>query len=286
MDTESPESGETTDEEDPSTAYIDLGEGDGEVDSGAEDGEAGNADPTPPEEPEKSLDKPPEAKELEELKERLKKAEKDRDRAFYNLRNAKKQPEEKTDPAFTDAQLLSLWEEHKDDPAVAIQIMKEIGKQQGKSQAIDAVKEKEISAIKNDVEKFMVDRFPDYSNEESPMRAEIDKSKKMLHIENHPLGDFFAVAGNALLKMDSMLAAAKKQAREEALREKQEEGRKKAIKENSPASSKPKAKPSADSGDGKYLATAKQMGFNKRQTERYLQMMKNAAKKNQIVIND
>ena len=220
---------------------------------------------------------------IAKLKAEKEKAEKDRDRAFYNLRNAKKsEKKESKEPEFTDAQLLDLIETHREDPAVMLQIMKQVSKQQSGEMADTKIKSQELKAKKQQIDGFLTQNYGPYMDDGNPVSQELKKAKEFFHINDHPLGDYLAVAAMELANLPVTVEAVKKQAVEEALKKNGETSRKKAIKESSTGTSKPKSKvePSPDNdNESRWLANAKQFNFDKKQTESYIKMMKSAAAK-------
>lgn len=280
--------------EDNESAIIDLGGTDKEEDTSQEDTQGNEEDSEKQEEVEEAVDDSSERDEedpqaiIARLKAEKEKAEKDRDRAFYNLRNAKKtEKKESKEPEFSDAQLLDLIETHREDPAVMLQIMKQVSKQQSGEMAETKIKSQEIKQKKAQIDQFIVQNYAPFVNDDTPEHQELQRAKAFMHIEDHPLGDYLAIAALELAGLPKTIEQVKKQAVEEALKKNGEESRKKAIKETATGGSKPKNKVVAtvDEDTNQYLATAKQMGLNKEQTKRYLQMVQNA-KKRSIIVND
>ena len=221
------------------------------------------------------------------LKAEKEKAEKDRDRAFYNLRNAKKsEKKESKEPEFTDAQLLDLIETHREDPAVMLQIMKQVSKQQSGEMADTKIKSQELKAKKQQIDGFLQQNYGAYIDDGNPANQELQKTKDFFHINDHPLADYLAVSALELANLPNIIETVKKQAVEEALKKNGETSRKKAIKESSTGSSKPKKKvepESVDDNESRWLANAKQFNFDKKQTESYIKMMKSAAAKKRSI---
>jgi hypothetical protein len=278
--------------EDNESAVIDLGTKSEDEDSGKNDTQADESDSQEKEETEESVGEVSEPDEdpqeiIARLKAEKEKAEKDRDRAFYNLRNAKKtEKKESKEPEFTDAQLLDLIETHREDPAVMLQIMKQVSKQQSGIEAESKIKSKDIESKKQNIDTFLATNYGRFIDDGTPEYQDVQKAKEFLHLDDHPLSDFLAIASMQLSQLPNIIEHVKKQAVEEALKKNGEKSRKKAIKETSTGESKPTKKVVATDDDtSQYLATAKQMGLDKEQTKKYLQMVQNA-KKRSIIVNE
>ena len=279
--------------EDNESAIIDLGTKETDENSVENDTQGNEEDSEKQEEAEESVGDVPKSDEedpqeiIARLKAEKEKAEKDRDRAFYNLRNAKKaEKKESKEPEFTDAQLLDLIETHREDPAVMLQIMKQVSKQQSGVTAESKIKSQEIKAKKQNIDTFLATNYGRFIDDGTPEYQDVQKAKEFLHLDDHPLSDFLAIASMQLSQLPNIIEQAKKQAVEEALKKNGEASRKKAIKESSTGESKPTKKVVATDDDtSQYLATAKQMGLSKEQTKKYLQMVQNA-KKRSIIVNE
>lgn len=233
-------------------------------------------------------DEAEEPNELDTLRAELEKARKDRDRAFYKLRQQSQQkPDDKkseTESHFSDAQLVQLIAEHNDEPEILLQIMKQVNKQEGKQTAEATVKAQEIKQRRAEIEKWMSENVPDVLDNESEHYQQVTNARSMLHLDDHPFGDFLGVAAQFLMAYPQTVEQIKKEARESALKEKGETTRKKTIKENTQSGGKPKTKPAV--GDDKIDAQVKEMtkrlNFSKEAAENYRQMlMKNA---NRVVV--
>lgn len=291
METVLAEAGEENDE----SAIIDLGKTGQEETQGEEDHQGNEEDSEKQEETEVTVGDSSEGDEEDpqELIARLRaeneKAKKDRDRAFYNLRNAKKtEKKESKEPEFSDAQLLDLLEQHSDDKPVMLQIIKQVAKQQSGDMADAKIKGQEIKQKKATIDNFVLQNYSTFVTDDTPEHQELQKAKAFMHIEDHPLGDYLAIAALELAGLPKTIEQVRKSAVEEALKKNGEAGRKKAVKETSMGDSKPKKKiveSDDDNSESRFLATAKQMGLNKEQTKTYLKMVKNA-KKRSIIVNE
>ena len=272
--------------EDPGEQVISLDEGEETVDSDEADNEEVPQDPdeevqTDEVEVEEPIDEKSELqKELDRLKAEKEKLQKDRDRAFYNLRKAKAEnkPDKKdSEVEFSDTQLLQLIEEHRDDPAVMLQLMKQVSKQQGKAQAVDAVKAAEIKQVKSQMDNFLVENFPAYVQDETVESQELTKAKALLSIDDHPFSDFLSVAGMMLMRLPAIQKEAFENGKAEALKKNGEDTRKRNIRESNLGPGKPKTKAAVVSDTEKIAkANAKQMGMTESQYKRYLQLLKGA----------
>jgi hypothetical protein len=255
-------------EEDDGELIVDLpGEEDDDEDKEAE-----------PEKPEKAEPEKQPPEDLDNLKAELERAKKDRDKAFYELRKATKTAEKREEsPKFTDAQIVELLSTHKDDPAVLFQIMKQVSSQEGAAKAKVAVEDQEVQTIRKTADDFISNNFPSYLKEDSEDRHKLAKAKGILRVEDHPLGDFLGVAGIALMQLPNIIENIKKQAAEDAAKAHTEQARKKAIKETSPASSKPKTKGSTTSDiDSNAREVIEKLGLTGAAAKTYVKMLRNA----------
>ena len=284
--------------EDNESAIIDLGGKTTDEEAVEEDTQGNEEDSEKQEEVEEPVGDVPKSDDedpqeiIARLKAEKEKAEKDRDRVFYKSRKydeliaKQSEKKEKKEPEFTDAQLLDLIETHREDPAVMLQIMKQVSKQQSGVTAESKIKSQEIKAKKQNIDTFLATNYGRFIDDGTPEYQDVQKAKEFLHLDDHPLSDFLAIASMQLSQLPNIIEQAKKQAVEEALKKNGEASRKKAIKESSTGDSKPTKKVVATDDDtSQYLATAKQMGLDKEQTKKYLQMVGNA-KKRSIIVNE
>ena len=219
-------------------------------------------------------------KELEALRQSNEKLQKDNNRLGYALRHQSKEKEKEKDPGFTDQQLVGLMREHKDDPDVLFQVVKQMVKQEGTEVKKAAVDSAETARVKQNLDGFLDEKFPDWRNTESEVRGHIDSTMEGFQLKDHPFGEFLSMAAHIATNVDKIIEDHVKEAKSEALKEKAESSRKKNIKKNSLSKSKKTEKKAALPDD--YKEVADQMGLTESQRKIYAKMRK--AGSNQITV--
>ena len=212
------------------------------------------------------------AAQLKERDDKLAKQEKkikEMNRSFYGMRKelkSMKDVKESQDTTFTDEQLRGIIDKNRDDPDVMLQIMKQVAKQTGGDAAKGQVDAANISTRRKELDLPLTKTWPDAHDEGSEDHASLQEAKDYFYLTDHPLGDFLAGAGTALMQMDDVLEKTKKEARKTALNV--ESKRKKIIKGNSLQVPKNKdSKLKALSKDSQ--AVAKQIGLSPSATKIY-----------------
>ena len=107
----------------------------------------------------------------------LRKDKNDLKKALHEARQEKKKPKEEETP-LTDAELMQILQEHKDDPGIMLNTMKYMVKQQVNGVKKDAVNEVEINEKKKQYDAILYERYPEYSDEDSPIRKSAEKAKE------------------------------------------------------------------------------------------------------------
>ena len=138
--------------------------------------------------------------------ERLRKHTKDLNIALHKERQAKKQLTQKGDEEapLTDAQIVGLLEAHEGDAATQLQIMKYVAQQSQKKGTEEAVNQAEVSRMKKEIDSLILDSFPDLAKEDSELRVGVNTTKDNLFLDDHPLGDFLAVAAMVYNDLDNI----------------------------------------------------------------------------------
>ena len=241
---------------------------------------------------EKAEDKPAEkvetpdyGKQITELQAKNEELQKQLNRKFYNLR--KESREKKTEgaegdkPQFTDAQLLKILEEHRDDPAVTLQVMKHMTEQAAKTTKKEAVEDSTLLQQKTQADTWLKANIPQLYEEGSELREKTDEIRSTLRLNDHPLGDFLAVAAAQVSAIPNMIKQAREDERKKALAEAAETSRKAAVKGGGPASAKADHKGGTD--ETSFRASGKSMGLTGSQLDIYIQMRKNAKNQRQVM---
>jgi hypothetical protein len=230
------------------------------------------------EEPEKEPDDEMKSR-FDKLEENYKLASKhidDLNRSMSGLRKENKKLRETTkqedkDASFTDAQLIQIMEENKDDPGVMLHAMKELVKQSNADLKDVTEKNIEISRKKSEVDGFMAP-WKEYVEKNS---EGVDKVVDYLGIQDHFAKEHLAVGSMILNNWQKLVEQFKEEGRKEALSGISEETRKGQIKNNKPDTNTDDI-PGTDGGaPSNWRETAKLLGMNKKQQEKYYSWMKN-----------
>lgn len=268
LDVEDPdkddESGDDKSGDDDDDVILDLGDDDA-GDDDAEDDKSGDDD---------SKDKP----DADDLSSKLEKLETDitdrtkkmadldvaiteANRKLHGIRQekgAEKKGEPEEEATFTNAQLVQILEEHKDEPEVMLRIV-----EQKVKQAVKGVKDETLDATKveaqaKEMNGILNERYPELKDAGSELRANVDESKAILGMEDHPYGDFLGMAGIVLHQLPNLMKQAHEAGKQEALKGKGEEHRKAAIQSTSLAGSG-KGKPGTEATVTKDMADVEKM---------------------------
>jgi len=202
---------------------------------------------------------------------KLDESQKEINRLGYALRTASKKPETKDNSGFSDAQLLEIYNEHKDDPQVAFQVLKELAKNVGKDVETNAEKKAEIVQQKKQVEGYLDRTWPTWKEEGSEVHKHIQKTKSELFLDDHPLGDFLAMASMEFRRIPMIIKQVHEYAKKEALENKAEKGRKDKIHNGKPdgTTSKP-SKSKAVSLSQTEEETAKKLGLDPKKYAKFI----------------
>lgn len=267
------ESGDTAHDENPDPTVFSVGE-----------------EPEPAEKPEekpaeKAAETPDYGKQITELQAKNEELQKQLNRKFYNLRKESREKKaESTEgdkPQFTDAQLLKILEEHRDDPAVTLQVMKHMTEQAAKATKKEAVEDSTLNQQKTQAETWLKQNIPQLYEEGSELREKTDEIRSTLRLNDHPLGDFLAVAAAQVSAIPNMIKQAREDERKKALAEAAEASRKAAVKGGGPANARADHKGGSGDETG-FRASGKAMGLTGGALDLYISMRKNA--KNQRVV--
>jgi hypothetical protein len=154
---------------------------------------------------------------------------------------------------FTDAQFKAILDEHGSDWGVAMNVLKQMVKQEqtkGSKQVLDDVETKQV---RTNLDGFLSREWPEVLQEGTEAHTNVEKAKEHFRIQDSPYGTYLASGAVLLSNMPTIVKKIKEDARREAL-----EGKTEA----------PKGLP-VD-----VTSKAKQMGLNKRQTEIYAKLLK------------
>lgn len=229
------------------------------------------------EEPEEEPEQPEWAKEKAELESRLEKTEREKNWAAAQLRKLQQDTKPSGDDKkvhFTDEQIVGIIQEHQDDPAVLLQVFKQVAKQEGEGLVESKVKNQEITRFKESAEEWLRDRVPDFFQDDSPVRAAVEKMKPHLGLDDHPMADILTLGQVYVANIDAIRKEEYERGRKEALGETAETRRKQGIKNTKPA---PAKKGGTSTGHGltaSQLETAKNLGLEGDALKNYAAMLK------------
>ena len=237
----------------------------------------------PEDKPAEKAETPDYGKQITELQAKNEELQKQLNRKFYNLRKESKKAEstEGDKPQFTDAQLLKILEEHRDDPAVTLQVMKHMTEQAAKTTKKEAVEDSTLLQQKTQADTWLKANIPQLYEDGSELREKTDEIRSTLRLNDHPLGDFLAVAAAQVSAIPNMIKQAREDERKKALAEAAETSRKAAVKGGGPASAKADHKGGTD--ETSFRASGKSMGLTGSQLDIYIQMRKNAKNQRQVM---
>jgi archaellum component FlaC len=254
-------------------------------------------DPEEPGDKEKTKDKPKDSDKDsdkdtpdDELKSRFEKLEKNYNRASSHIEDLNKaisglRKENKDlkksvnkpdkDGDFTDAQLVQIIDENKDDPGVLVHAVKQLIKQNNADLKELTDKKVDIARKRTEIDGVMkgwqayIDK-----NQDS-----VDKAIDYHGLDDHPFKEHLALGAIMVTAWPKMVESIKEEAKKEALSGVSEEARKKNIKNNKPDTSGDRT----NTGDGEtpssWAEAAERLGLNKKQRERYFNLMKKSSKK-------
>lgn len=202
-------------------------------------------------------------------------------KAIHGLRQENKKL--KTSPADTDesgeapltkAQLTGLIEEHKDDPNTMLNIIEYVSKQAASKTKKDAVNEIEISQTKRQADEFMTQNFPDVQKEGTELKGIVDETRSKLFLDDHPLSDQLTLGALIMYDLENIKKASFEQGKEESLKGKAEDKRKKDVndKKLTPSGKKGGDKKGESSLTSDQEDVAKRLGLSKRGRAMYAKL--------------
>jgi hypothetical protein len=209
---------------------------------------------------------------------------------YFKMRNKREaeKPAESKAPPFTKAQLLRVLEEHQGEPAVQLQVwdsMLESALSQNEKKFTETA---EITAKKSQTESWLRQNAPALFDDGSELRMQTDTMRQQMKLEDHPLGDFLAVAAAQMAAYPEMLKKEVEKAREEErkklLGETSEKARKGAIKGAAPAGGKRSPSAAGAADEATYIKQAKGMGLTGDAVTEYVKIRKNAAKNSKTIM--
>lgn len=220
-----------------------------------------------------------ETKKLRSENETLKEKEKQWKRDTYEARKIREKQAgldtNKDEKPLNDGQLAKLLGDasNEGDANVQLNVLKYLADRVSKGNVKDAVNAAEMSRKADDFTKQLTERFPDIADPTSDMRADIDKTKEMLGIVDHPYGDIFATGFRLFEDMDTLTDAAFESGKEEALKGTADEKRKQEIKEKALPPSKTPGYKKTHGLNASQLETATQMGLTQDQLPAYSKLV-------------
>ena len=137
--------------------------------------------------------KAPTAEDIAKERDELVRKNKDLNRALHEARTAKK-AETKEEVVLTDEQIKGLLEEYKDDPATLMNVMKYMAQQAAKGEAKKTISDADVVRKKKEAEDYIYKTYPDLTVEDSQLRAQVNRVKDELGIQEHPFGELFGTA--------------------------------------------------------------------------------------------
>jgi hypothetical protein len=272
------ESDDTARDENPDPMVFSVGDDTSQAD----------ADDKKEEKPAEKAETPDYGKQITELLAKNEELQKQLNRKFYNLRKESKEKkaegaETGEKPQFTDAQLLKILEEHRDDPSVTLQVMKHMTEQAARVTKKEAVEDTAILQQKIQAESWLKQNIPQLYEDGSELREKTDEIRSTLRLNDHPLGDFLAVAAAQVSAIPNMIKQAREDERKKALAEAAEASRKAAVKGGGPAGNKGIDHKGGGGEEASFRASGKSMGLTGGALELYITMRKNAKNQRQVM---
>jgi hypothetical protein len=164
----------------------------------------------------------PKLKTMEQRLTRLEEDKKNLKIALHKERQEKKAAKAAPDdPVLTDEQLEKILEENPDS-ATQLKVVRYMAEKIAKGERKTAIEDVNAGQRSREMNKLLLDRYPDLADEGSAMRVEIEETKENLGISDHPYGDFFAVGARVLENLPTILTNAYEKGKKEALGEKAE----------------------------------------------------------------
>jgi hypothetical protein len=265
--------GDSPQDENPDPTVFSVGEEDPPADK-------------PEDKPADKVETPDYGKQVAELQAKNEELQKQVNRKFYNLRKESKKPEgvEAGDkPQFTDAQMLKILEEHRDDPAVTLQVIKHMTEQAGAKIKKEAVEDSTIVQQKTQADTWLRANIPQLYEEGSELREKTDEIRQTLRLNDHPLGDFLAVAAAQVSAIPNMIKQAREDERKKALAEAAETSRKAAVKGGGPAGNTKSDHKGGGGDESGFRTSGKAMGLTGSALDLYISMRKNAKNQRQVM---
>jgi len=228
----------------------------------------------------------PEPKAKDDVEQRLAKIEKDYTSASAHIMDLQKalhatRQENKSlkegkgagEEVFTDAQLKAILEEHGSDWGVAMNVFRQMAKQEQAKAGKQIVDDVETKQVRTNLDGFLSREWPEAMQDGSEARNAIQSAKEHFRLDSHPYGDFLAASAHAMTNIKTIIKNAEERVRKEVLEGKTEVARKQVVSSTKLADKGSKA--AAPKGlPVDVTSKAKQMGLNKRQTEIYAKLLK------------
>ena len=206
-------------------------------------------------------------KTLEDEINKLKEDKKGLQTALHQARQEKKVTPAKPDAAaqLTESQLKQILEDNPGDTETQFNVLKYLAEQVARGVSSETINTAEVNRKKGSLDKFLEERYPDIKNSDSDIRKEVDEVKSTLGLENHPYGDYFAIASRVLDDLPELLKNAFEEGKSGKFKEDTEEARLKAIKEGKLTSPKKHSDKSDQGLTKEQTETFKQMGLSENQ---------------------
>lgn len=201
-------------------------------------------------------------KEFKELQAKVDKLEQDKknlNTALHQERQARKKPG--AGQELSEAELKQILEDNPNDPEVQLNVVKYLAERAATGKATEAVSAAEVTKKKRELDTFLLERYPDISDPASETRVEVEEAKRNFGLQEHPYGDFFAVASKVLEDLPDLLEQAYNDGLKGKKKTDAEKKRVSNIEGNKPASSKDSSAKPGKLTDGQ-KDTANQMGLS------------------------
>lgn len=172
--------------------------------------------------------------ELENAVARLQEDKRNLNKALHEERKAKKEKGggDTEDVKLSDAELTKLLEEYKDDPATMKNIMRYIAKEAAQGAKKEVIDEATNAAKRKEVDTFLRNDLPELYREGGQLREVADDIKKHYGLDDHPMGDLFAIGAHMVMNRKALLRAAFDAGMKAAQNDRGESARKEVIKGN------------------------------------------------------
>ena len=200
-------------------------------------------------------------KSWEDKVDKLEEDKKNLNTALHQARQDKKTTKTDTVAPLTESQLKQILEDNPNDVDAQFNVLKYLSEQIARGVSSEAINATEVKRKKGELNTFLVERYPDLKTPDSNIRKEVDETKSMLGLGDHPYGDYFAVAARVLDELPDLLKKAYEDCKSGKSKKDIEDARTDTIKKGKLSSSKTGADKDTESLTKEQDETFTQMGL-------------------------